>query len=246
MGSGSAQTSGQGVDYGAQGERENATFRPARRRGAGPKDTVGQPCRYRVEAAGDVALDELPGTFPDELTPEQGLYWVRCNDQLTLRVLTTPQARQLVIDTEVQHLLDRLEVEGGTVDVRPLDNGLVAVPAYFWVDGLDSESLADSLTLPLTGTTVSVTAALTSVEWDFGDGSPTVVGDLGQAWPAHSSVSHAYRDATPTDDPYQVTATLWFQPSYAVDGVPGEALEPFAVPLTSTYSVRELQAVRTR
>lgn len=87
--------------------------------------------------------------------------------------------------------------------------------------------------------------ALAGVTWDFGDGTPPVSAGLGEAWPEHSSVQHTYQNPSGAG-PYRVTARLLFQPSYTVNGAPGEALDPIEVPVTRDYVVREVQAVRRR
>lgn len=217
-----AETVGQGVDYGAEA-RADGTHPTGHRRRRG--------CRYRVE------------TYPNE-APQLNYeaYRIYCGDRIVRSGFRYPsQATPTEISAGLERLVDRLDVEGGTIDVRPNNKGVVAVPAYFWVDGYDGNPITETETIA--GTTLVVTATLTSVEWDFGDGAAPVNGGLGQPWPERSDVRHSYRDASYVDRPYEVTATLWFQPTFTVGTDEAGALDPFPVELVTPYVVRDVQAV---
>jgi hypothetical protein len=137
-----------------------------------------------------------------------------------------------------------LTVGDAAIGVRPEGRGITGIPSLFWVDGYDGEPL--QATESAFGLTVAVTIQLVDVTWDFGDGSPTSRGGLGEAWPEHSSVQHNYAVASGDEHPYTVTATLLFQPTYTVNGVAGAPLEPIQVPASRTYVVHQLQAERTQ
>ena len=96
-------------------------------------------------------------------------------------------------------------VQGGAVNSMPQSNrGLVNLPSYFWLAGVNSAQPQTQLlriaTPPdATGRSLVyqyvVTVGLDHVEWDFGDGTrQTYAGadGLGQAWPQRSTVEHSY------------------------------------------------------
>lgn len=141
----------------------------------------------------------------------------------------------------VEEVLRRVAVRPVEVSVRPEGRGITGIESLFWLEGPGSAAFSESVSA--FGITVEVSVVLAGVEWDFGDGSPVWMAGLGEAWPARSSVAHAYRDSS-GDSPYTVTARLVFQPSYTVDGVPGAALEPIVVPVERAYPVHQVQAVR--
>jgi hypothetical protein len=89
---------------------------------------------------------------------------------------------------------------------------------------------------------VAVRVTRGQVTWNFGDGSPSVTGDLGKAYPDRSSVRHVYTDRT-TGDPYRVTATFDLVPEFRVDSGPWQPLPAIDRVATMTYRVREVQAV---
>jgi hypothetical protein len=140
-------------------------------------------------------------------------------------------------------LIRRVTVLPATVDIRPDSRGVTGIPSMFWVTGYGTQPL--TATESAFGLTVTVNVRLVEVAWDFGDGTPVVQAGLGEAWPERSSVQHAYRDAS-GEQPYPVTATLLFQPTYAVNGVAGPPLDPIQVPVTRPYLVRQVQAQRRR
>jgi hypothetical protein len=179
-------------------------------------------------------------------TPEHKLYELRCNRELVGLRWYGPGTPTPEIAAELERLLDRLDVSAAVIEVRPAGTGLVGVPAYAWLTAASVGPLTASITLPGFGTTVTVVARLTGVTWDFGDGTPPVDAGPGEAWPALSSVHHAYAESSPADRPFPVTATLTYTPTYTVDGVAGGSLEPVTFTLERTYAVRELQAVRQR
>jgi hypothetical protein len=234
------------VDLEVDGSRDGRDGGPGRRAGPVGTDDAGRPCTYRLEEIteheGWAALDALPPARRDPPSPAHTLRRLWCNDQLLdLRWYGPSTPDGATVAAEIARALDRLSVAPGGIGVRPDAAGVVAVPAYFWVDGA-ATAPTETVVLPGFGTTLTVLAELTAVTWDFGDGTPPVVGDLGRPWPARSSVHHVYAE----DGAVTVTATLRYQPRFTLDGAPGTPLAPFTVTATRTYEVQQVQAVRTR
>ena len=173
--------------------------------------------------------------------PEFHLYLVWCGSNAAVARWLGP--RNFVADTQpvVDELLRRVTVLPAGMRVRPDNRGVTGIGSYFWVEGYGGAPL--QATESAFGLTVTVTAQLVGVEWDFGDGTPVVSGGLGEAWPQRSSVQHTYRNPSGAQ-PYAVTARLLLQPSYTVDGAGGEPLGPIVVPVSRPYVVHEVQAER--
>jgi hypothetical protein len=188
---------------------------------------------------GESEIDEAIGERP---TPEHELYVVWCGEQSGLVWLGPEDFDDL--QPIADELVRRLTVGDAAIGVRPEGRGITGIPSLFWVDGYGGEPL--QATESAFGLTVAVTIQLVDVTWDFGDGTPTSRGGLGEAWPKHSSVQHNYAVASGDEHPYTVTATLLFQPTYTVNGVAGAPLEPIQVPASRTYAVHQLQAERTQ
>ncbi|MBW8825284.1 MAG: hypothetical protein JF603_02880 [Acidobacteria bacterium] len=221
---GHANTSGQGVDYGAEARFDDSPD-ATHHRSSG--------CRYHVEY----------GTHGEAPSTGAITFMVYCGDTLIRSGWRMPNERDAADAMPiVQRLIDRLEVEDKSIDIRPNHAGVVAVPAYYWVTGYDGGDVSQTDTVG--GIDITVTAHLTNVVWNFGDEADSQHGGLGQPWPQRSDVHHSYRYPAPAGDPYVITATLWFQPTFTVGGQPGAALDPFPVTFTRAYPVREIQAVQ--
>lgn len=176
------------------------------------------------------------------------LYVIWCGADVYLRWVGPSDFETVDLQPIVDEAVRHVSILQSGVQVRPDSRGITGIPSMFWVDGPGASPAAESVSA--FGLTVTVSFALVGVEWDFGDGTPTVSGGLGEAYPERSSIQHTYRDASPNDVPYRVTATLTFQPSYSVsDGsttTAGEGLAPIRVPVTRDYLVRQVQAIRKR
>jgi hypothetical protein len=179
---------------------------------------------------------------PDQPDPDAELYAVFCDAEY--RGLAWLGARNFV-DAPTQPVVDelvrRIEVLPATVSVRPDSRGVTGIPSLFWVEGYDGAPITE--TLSAFGLDVAVTATMTEVVWDFGDGTPPVRAGLGEAWPQRSSVQHNYADPSPSGG-YVVTARVTFAPSFTVNGGAATALDPIVVTFTRTHVVRQVQAVR--
>jgi hypothetical protein len=97
------------------------------------------------------------------------------------------------------------------------------------------------------GDSIDLELSLIDVEWNFGDGSPAIVADLGEPHPAESSVQHLYTTRSTSraepDGAFTVSARVRIGVRYWYDGQ-----GPFAVaPLSTTHAapvvVRQIQAV---
>jgi hypothetical protein len=179
---------------------------------------------------------------PDQPDPDAELYAVFCDAEY--RGLAWLGARNFVAaptQPVVDELVRRIEVLPATVSVRPDSRGVTGIPSLFWVEGYDGAPITE--TLSAFGLDVAVTATMTEVVWDFGDGSAPVRAGLGEAWPQRSSVQHNYADPSPSGG-YVVTARVTFAPSFTVNGGAATALDPIVVTFTRTHVVRQVQAVR--
>jgi len=148
----------------------------------------------------------------------------------------------------VQPIVDRLVrqvlIDGIRVKTRPDGEAITGIPSLFWVEGYDGRPI--TATEEAFGLTVTVTAQLRQVEWDFGDGTPPVRAGLGEAWPERSSVRHSYRYETEPGRPYKVTASLILDTSFSVNGDPATALPSITRLGELEVHVDEVQAVRNR
>jgi hypothetical protein len=144
-------------------------------------------------------------------------------------------------------------------DVRhnPTDAGLVNLATWLWLD--DSSWQVQSNALSLRGTTVTVVAKPTRVEWVTGDG--TRVSCAGQGRPYDESVpadrqstycSHTYRrsSAGQPNSAYAGSATASWEIRW-VGSAPGGAVQQGVLPpleLTTPFSLRvqEVQDLVTR
>lgn len=127
-----------------------------------------------------------------------------------------------------------------TVGVNP-DIGITGLDSWFWLGPGDATLPPASATAgPLT---VTVTAALVDVLWDFGDGSRSDTGvDLGQAYPSRSAVRHVYQtDSYRRPNGYAVLATLRFGVWYSVNSGPWRYLGTKAKSYHLPYLVYQIQ-----
>jgi hypothetical protein len=188
----------------------------------------------------------VPITDTPPTGPADQLYDLWCGDEFVAFRWYGPGTPLPEVAAELERLLDRLDIGATVIEARPEGAGLVGVPSWAWLGGGAPSPLAASVTLPGFGTTVTVTATLAEVTWDFGDGSPPLAAGPGAPWPEPSQVRHAYAEPSPAGHPYSVSATVVYAPGYTVDGVAGAPLAPVSFTLTREYPVRELEAVRQR
>ncbi|MDQ3145571.1 MAG: hypothetical protein M3R01_01335, partial [Actinomycetota bacterium] len=184
---------------------------------------------------------------------EARVFWVLCNGSfvgLTSIGPDDPAAARAARAVDGRAIAERVvrNVAVGDVEVgaRPRTRGVTGVPTLVWVEGYDGtpvERRVNEL-----GVVVDVAVTLAGVRWDFGDGAGaegTEGKDLGQAWPARSSVRHAYAASSP-EGGYPLSVEVTLEAAYRVDGGPWQALSPLRRRAGTSHAVAEVEAVRNR
>ena len=200
-------------------------------------------CQWSVApyAVDPLALDRLP-TRQTAPNPESRLYLVLCNGNFSYAQWIGPQ-NTVDIDGLASDLAEqeirRVSVVPLEIGINPVQ-GLTGVESWFWTEGYTGDPIEASV--GAFGITVGVRIVPSSVTWDFGDGTPPIVGDFGRPYPERSSVVHAYTERSAAG-PYTVTATFEFRPTFSIDGGPAQALPPIRRSVSTQYVVREAQAV---
>jgi hypothetical protein len=135
--------------------------------------------------------------------------------------------------------------------------GLVAMPAWFWVEGYDGTPLSGSETLG--NTTVEVEIAPQRYDWHFGDGGFLSAGSLGRPYPDESDIQHTYEQSSQAaGGQYEVRLEITFAGQFRViteedDGNGNivvtvgdwEPLDPMVRSFVALYPVQQLQSVLT-
>ena len=125
--------------------------------------------------------------------------------------------------------------------VNPV-TGLTGLASWFWLGG-GSAAMSDA-TASSGPLTIRVHASLIGATWDFGDGSRTDSGDLGQAFPAGSDVQHVYQtDTYGLPGGYTISGLLRFLVTYSVNGGPWQQLGLKTKAYSHSYSVFQIQPV---
>lgn len=155
--------------------------------------------------------------------------WISPADVVDLDAIAGAQAQRYVEDVLMPAV---------TIGVNPAAKGLAGLRSWFWIEGFDGTVQAPPISV--FGISILVRMTSDSVTWDFGDGS-TQEGDLGQAYPAESSVQHAHRDA----GAYLIEATIHLVPEYSVDGGPWLTLPELTPTATADHEVDEREPVIT-
>jgi hypothetical protein len=163
--------------------------------------------------------------------------WIGPGDVVDVDAEARAQAEQYVRSV----LAPRL-----SMGVNPPANVLVGLPTWFWLDGWDGAPINVTVTAPW-GETIDIELTLARVMWDFGDGSPSELGDLGEAFPSESSVEHVYTDRSTSrsspDAAFSVTASVQINVRYWYDGGGPYAVAPLVHDHVEPVIVRQLQAV---
>ena len=230
-----SETRGQGVDVTFTRDGEG---RVAVGRGRGN----GSECEWRASRHIDTSIPS--DTFGQPPSPDHELWAVWCGTEYAGIVWLGPRDFADFARSLAEQARRRIDMPGVGMDVRPESRGVTGIESYFWVAGYRGDDVSE--TVSDLGMTVTVTAELAGVKWDFGDGTRTQTGGLGEAWPERSSVRHTYRDPSPDGRPYEVTATLVLQPRWSLDGADQGTLEPIEIEFTRAYEVDQVQAVRRR
>ena len=210
------------------------------RRGRG--DSSG--CNWRVE---NFSNSFLAGTSEYKIlggqpTREHEPYFVYCNDDFRGHIWRIPGATGSPPRMIAEELVDHIPVPFSEIGINPTE-GIAGLESWFWAEGYDGRAITYSDSR--LGIDVAVEATPASVRWDFGDGTPTVPGDLGRAYPARSSVSHVYERSS-GGQAYSVRLTIEFAVRYQVDGGEWIVLPGITRSQSRPYSVIQLQAVRAR
>ena len=154
-------------------------------------------------------------------------FWLRPNGQVTNGNAARPLA---------ESVRNRMEVPSSNIGVRPDTRGVTGIPSLFWVDGAQPNMQQSTSAF---GVTVTVSATLADVVWNFGDNTTVLHGGTGQPWPQRSDIKHNYRDT----GTYTVTVTLTYLASFTASNGAGGQLQPIVVTFTRPYDVHEVQAV---
>jgi hypothetical protein len=186
------------------------------------------------------ARDALVGGQP----PGTQVWRVSCPGRPDRLVVVPPRDPASTGADAARRFVEVVELPPTLLRANPGARGVVGIESWFWVEGYDGSPLTAAFS-HFDGTVeVVVTLVLDAVTWSFGDAT-SAPGDLGRAYPATSSVRHAYQRASgPT--PYEVTATLVFSAAFSLNGAAPTALGTVTRRLTTTHAVVEAEAVRTR
>ena len=162
-------------------------------------------------------------------------------------------------------VLHEVPLPNAQVRMNP-DTGLVALPAWFWVEGYDGAAITAGRTVDVPAPIgadvpldvvpandprrrgrsfrVEVTVRPTSYEWSFGDGATLISRSLGQRYPQESEIRHTYEySSLRTAGGFPVRLTVTFAAEFRVDGGPPQALPPTQRTYSAAYRVQEIQSV---
>ena len=206
-------------------------------------------------------LRENPGTIPVSVrcddTPSVTIVWVPVDGgtppDIVVNVLPSdPGAPSLVAEDLF-----------GIVPLPPIflranpGTGLVAMPAWFWVEGYGGIPLYGSETLG--GTTVEVEITPQRYDWHFGDGGFLSTGSLGRPYPDESDIQHTYEQSSlGAGGQFEIRLEITFAGQFRViteedDGEGNivvtvgdwEPLDPMVRSFVAPYPVQQLQSVLT-
>jgi hypothetical protein len=177
---------------------------------------------------------------------------------------TIPALRPREVAIEVLHQIPLPDIR---VRMNP-DTGLVALPAWFWVENYDGQANSSARTVelpPLVGPeiplavvpandprrqsqsfSVEVRVWPTQYLWSFGDGTTFASQTLGQRYPEVSEIQHTYEHSSlRTSGGFPVRLTVAFAAEYRVDGGPPQGLPSTQRTYEARYRVQEVQTVLT-
>ena len=211
----------------------------------------GWSCSSHPMSIGDAMREWFEEQAP--LHPGEAPWIVWCNDEFIGIVWLPndiePQDIQIIVVPGVSvdpasiaaELRDQVPVPDITVGVNP-EVGLVAMPAWFWIEGYDGSPIRTSETLG--GTTVEVEIAPTNYAWGFGDGAAINTLSLGRPYPQASDIRHTYEQSSlSAGGAFAVTVEISFSVRYRVDGGVWQPLDPISRSFTTAYPVQQLQSV---
>ena len=237
-----------------------AEVRSAQSERAAPRPAARRRNRAQCEYS---RVNEIMGTVPTSMVenrpsqidaknvllegrPAGSRIYLRSCPTGTRYIVIEPRVVQNVGGDFAIDTIDSVGPPPSTIRFNPESRGLVGVESWFWVEGYDGAPIVQTFVHPEFIPPITVTIELTyqNAIWNFGDGS-TKTADLGRAYPAESSVRHAYdRDSGST--PYTVTATLTFGARYSVNGGAWIDIGTVERDVTGQHAVVAAEAVRTR
>jgi hypothetical protein len=217
--------------------------------GSNPSNCSAEPVNIGIASAAGwfgTQAPQHPGQVPFALTCDgtfDGIVWLPTGtNPNNVQVRNTPGAP---VDprTVALMLVHEIQLPGIGVGVNP-KTGLVAMPAWFWVDGYDGSPITASDTLG--SLTVNVQIAPTSLQWSFGDGGTFQTTSLGRPYPQESDIRHTYEQSSlGAGGAFSVSVTMNFSAQFRANGGVWQPLDPLSRSFTTTYPVQQLQSVLT-
>ena len=174
----------------------------------------------------------------------QGLVWLPTG--------SNPNNVQVAIDPGMSidprnlalNLLERISLPSIRIGANP-ETGLVALPAWFWLEGYDGAPITHAESL--LDVTVEVELSPTGYRWSFGDGASLKATSPGRAYPQESDIRHAYEQSSlVAGGAYTVTLEVTFAAQFRVNGGALQSLPSITRTLTSEYPVQQIQSVLTK
>lgn len=189
-----------------------------------------------------------PGTVPYSVSCDDGYFgiaWVPTD---------APAAPQVIVGAPPIPAVDPVAIQASVLGIVPLppikvganpDVGLVAMPAWFWVDGYDGATLYGARSIGLITVEVEITPI--GYDWTFGDGATLETHSLGRAYPSESDLQHTYEQSSlMAGGTFSVQLDITFSAQYRVNGRgPWLPLAPVVQSYTRDYPVQQLQSVLT-
>ena len=106
------------------------------------------------------------------------------------------------------------EIPTQTINSNPTTAAMVAIPTWFWVDGVPADGVSATVSIP--GVSVTATASPGGVQYDFGDGTSLQCEGSGTPY-APGATSDCIHDFE-TAGNYQITATILWTGTYSING----------------------------
>lgn len=168
-----------------------------------------------------------------------------------------PGITQLTPRQAAARLIETITFDGIDIGMAPRVNpewghrrSYVGVPIWMWADNQTSTNWGTyTLSRTLGGVTITVTAKVTSVLWDMGDGNTVACGsagtvyDTGYGFTESPTCGHVYRQTSKDqpDNMYTVTATSQWRVDWTGGGESGH--ENTQATSTAQVEIREAQSV---
>lgn len=190
-------------------------------------------------------IAQNPGTLPWWVNCSNGwmgIVWapLRATPPRIVVIAPQPAVNPAVVAAD---LLATIPVPPISIGANPT-TGLVALPAWFWVEGYDGTPRYGSRSLGSVSVLVTITPG--TYLWSFGDGGVLYTGSPGRRYPVASDIQHNYqRTSVSAGGIYWVTLQVTFNASYRVNGGAAIPLAPIVRTYSRAYPVQQLQSVLT-